>query len=306
MIWLPVVGKYADIDVYASIMAYTDLLNQRGKCARAYIPLSTLNYSIPESLRIKRYEDGVFDLQPSDEVIILDVSVPDAINKLVPEHQILELIDHHPGYEEYWEKRLGDKAIIEPIGAVATSITEWWGECWNYEKMPVDIAKLLLAAILDNTLNFNATITTKRDHAAARILADVASTSVEQFANWYFSEVSSKILDDLEGSLLLDCKMVDLEKEERRIDFGQLTIWDVRELLPQCVRIANVMTRRNRDWVVNIICLSECKNYILTSSENWKRYFMNLLDAEKCGDWLVTDRLFLRKEIIGKMLARKQ
>jgi len=36
MIWLPVVGNYADIDVYASIIAYADLLNQRGKPAKTY------------------------------------------------------------------------------------------------------------------------------------------------------------------------------------------------------------------------------------------------------------------------------
>lgn len=186
MIWLPVVGNYTDIDVYASIVAYTDLLNQRGKQARAYIPSSAPNYSVPELLRVRDYEGGVFELRPDDEAIILDVSLPDVIGKLVPEDHILELIDHHPGYEEHWKGQLGNRAIIEKIGAVATLVFEWWGKCWDYGKMSPDVAKLLLAAILDNTLYFNAEITTQRDRDAADKLAGIARITVEEFADWYF------------------------------------------------------------------------------------------------------------------------
>lgn len=145
MIWLPVVGEYADIDVYASIIAYTELLNQRGKAAKSYIPFAP-NLSVPPELRLPEYENTDFNLQPNDKAIILDVSVPEAINRLIPDNQILEIIDHHPGYEDYWHERIGNKAIIEKIGAVATSIFEWWGECWNYNKMSPEIAKLLLGA----------------------------------------------------------------------------------------------------------------------------------------------------------------
>lgn len=112
MIWLPIVGDYVEIDAYASILAYTDLLNQRGKPAKSYIP-HTPNYSVPDELRIQELENPNFTLKPDDGVIILDVSVPEPINKLVPTSQILELIDHHPGYEEYWHAKIGNKAIIE-------------------------------------------------------------------------------------------------------------------------------------------------------------------------------------------------
>lgn len=270
MIWLPVVGSYADIDVYASIVAYTDLLNQRGKTARAYIPSTTPNYSVPTALRTGAYEDAVFQLQPEDEVIILDVSVPKVINQLVPENQILELIDHHPGYEEYWQKRIGDRAIIEKIGAVATSVFEWWGECWNYEKMTPKIAKLLLAAILDNTLYFNAEITTERDHKAAEKLAEIAKTSVEDFADWYFTEVSNAIKHDLENSLLLDKKVVTVPEEKKELSFAQITVWDIRQLTIDYAQIAQVMGKVARDWVASIICLKEGKNYIFTSSNRMK------------------------------------
>lgn len=304
MIWLPVVGNYTDIDVYASIVAYTDLLNQRGKQARAYIPSSAPNYSVPELLRVRDYEGGVFELRPDDEAIILDVSLPDVIGKLVPEDHILELIDHHPGYEEHWKGQLGNRAIIEKIGAVATLVFEWWGKCWDYGKMSPDVAKLLLAAILDNTLYFNAEITTQRDRDAADKLAGIARITVEEFADWYFSEVSKTICGGLKGSLLLDHKMVSLPGDEKRLAFAQITIWDAQDVLARRNPIEEIMHDINQNWVVNVICLQERRNYILGSSEGWKRFFMNLLSAHEYGDWLKTDRLFLRKEIIGKVLGR--
>lgn len=126
MIWLPIVGNYADIDVYASILAYENLLNQRGKPAQNYIPVAP-NYSVPPDLRIPELEHKTFDFNPTaDQVIILDISKPELIYKFANDEQILEVIDHHPGYEEYWQEHIGKRAIIEPIGAVATSIFEWW------------------------------------------------------------------------------------------------------------------------------------------------------------------------------------
>ncbi len=55
MIWLPVVGNYVDIDLYASILAYEDLLNQRNKPAKNYIPKAP-NYSVPAALRLPARE----------------------------------------------------------------------------------------------------------------------------------------------------------------------------------------------------------------------------------------------------------
>lgn len=303
MIWLPVVGNYADIDVYASIIAYADLLNQRGKTAKTYIPIAP-NYSVPEALRLPEQENTIFDLQPEDEAIILDISIPEEINRLVPDKQILEIIDHHPGYEEYWRERIGDKAVIEKIGAVATSIFEWWGECWDYGKMSPEIAKLLLAAILDNTLNFNASITTNRDHAAAEKLATIIDTTVEDFAAWYFTEVSQTVIADLQNSLLQDCKTATLPINQSTFTFCQLTLWDVQSIIQQPEKIANIMTGKDNAWIANILCISERKNYILTSSAQLAEYFTNLLNLKSQDPWLISDRLFLRKEILGRMLGR--
>ena len=301
MIWLPVVGNYADIDVYASIIAYADLLNQRGKPAQTYIPTAP-NYSVPATLHIPEAENTHFALQPTDQAIILDISIPEEISKFVPDNQILEIIDHHPGYEEYWHRRIGDKAIIEKIGAVATSVFEWWGECWDYGKMSPEIAKLLLAAILDNTLNFNASITTERDHQAAQKLAAIIDTTVENFATWYFTEVSKTVVSNLQNSLLQDCKTATLPTNQSTFAFCQLTLWNTKNILKQADKVSQIMSNKGSSWLVNVLCISERKNYILTSSEQLSEYFTQLLDLKQQDPWLISNQLYLRKEILGKML----
>lgn len=303
MIWLPVVGNYADIDVYASIIAYTDLLNQRGKAAKTYIPV-TPNYSVPKALCLPEWENTTFKLQPEDEVIILDISIPKEIAKFTPDSQILEIIDHHPGYEEYWHERIGDKAIIEKIGAVATSIFEWWGECWDYNKMSPQIAKLLLGAILDNTLNFTAQITTERDRQAATKLAEIAKTNLPDFTSWYFSEVSKTITSDLKNSLLQDCKTVVLPTNQSQFTFCQLTLWDTQTITTQQDKIAQIMNNTHSAWLVSILCISENKSYIIANSLEIRDYLAKLLNLKTEGNWLVSSQFYLRKEIIGKMLDR--
>lgn len=302
MIWLPVVGNYADIDVYASIIAYADLLNQRGKPAKTYIPTAP-NYSVPEVLRLPEWENNVFNFRPNDQAIILDISIPEEIAKFAPDDQILELIDHHPGYEEYWRKRISDKAIIEKIGAVATSIFEWWGECWDYDKMTPQIAKLLLGAILDNTLNFNAKIATERDHKAAKKLAQIAGVGLADFTAWYFTAVSKTIASNLENSLLQDCKTVTLPADQSKFAFYQLTLWDTDEIINSTNKILQIAGKKRSDFLVSIINISARQNFLLTNSKALAKYFIDLLNLKNQGNWLVSDQLYLRKEIIAKMLG---
>lgn len=304
MIWLPVIGKYADIDVYASILAYENLLNQRSKSAKNYIPTTAPNYSVPESLRLKSFENQIFSLAPNDQVIILDTSRPELIHQFTKDEQILEIIDHHPGYEEYWRKRIGDRAIIEKIGAVATSIFEWWGECWDYSKIPPEIAKLLLAAILDNTLNFNAEITTPRDHKAAQNLAKIINQPLEDFTAWYFDTVSRTIHDDLENALTKDIKTINIPKINQEVTFGQLTLWEASTIINEESNFHNIMQQQTApNWLVSIINISEKRNYILASSPEITSYITDLLKADSLHDWIITNQLYLRKEIIAKIIA---
>lgn len=295
MIWLPVVGDYADVDVYASILAYADLLHRKNKAAQVYIPKAP-NYSAPQELRLPDLENRKFDFSPQDQAIILGISIPEAIYRLVPSDQILTLIDHHFGYEDYWRREIGERALIEPIGAVATLIFERWQQSQKLNEMSAALAKLLLAAILDNTLNFNAEITTPRDRIAAKELAEIIGLPLADFTAWYFSTVSQAIMEDIEAAILADRKI------DETLAFYQLTFWDARELLPKFSEIHQKLDKVSSTWVLNLISVSEGYNYLLTNSASLKKILIKLLNL-KPGEngLLISDRLYLRKEILKLM-----
>jgi len=301
MIYVATPGRYTEIDGYASCLAYAELLNQRGKTARPYLAAEP-NYSVPETLRIRELENFTLDFQPSDEAIILDISIPEIIMQYFPENQILELIDHHSGFEDYWHERLGNKAIIEKIGAVATSIFEWWGECWDYAKMSPAIARLLLAAILDNTLNFNAIITTDRDRIAAEHLAQLAGTTVADFAAEYFATVSQTISDNIADSIHNDHKPFHIPKLNLDMECAQLTLWDGKILQNRSTEIYHEMNNLSTNWLCSILSISDRRNYIITNNSEITDYLSQVLGLQRQGDWFISDRLWLRKEIFTKLL----
>lgn len=301
MIYVATPGRYTEIDGYASCLAYAELLNQRSKPARTYLAAEP-NYSVPDFLRIRELENFTLDFKPDDEAIILDISIPEVINQYFPDNQILEIIDHHPGFESYWHERIGDKAIIEKIGAVATSIYEWWGECWDYAKMSPAIARLLLAAILDNTLNFNAIITTDRDRTAAEHLAKLANTTVADFATEYFAAVSKTIVSNLASSIQNDHKPFHIPKLNLDIECAQLTLWDGKVLENCTADIYHEMNNLGENWLCSILSISDCCNYILTNNSDVASYLSQVLGLQSRDDWFVSDHLWLRKEIFAKLL----
>lgn len=64
------------------------------------------------------------ELQDGDKYVVVDMSDSNVISSFVPLDKVVEIYDHHFGFEEYWKKRLGDRSKIQPIGAAATLIWE--------------------------------------------------------------------------------------------------------------------------------------------------------------------------------------
>ena len=96
--------------------------------------------------------------------------------------EILEIIDHH---------RIGSLETSgpvyfrnQPVGCTATIITQMYDE--NGVEIRPQIAGLLLAAILSDTLAFRSPTCTPVDAACAKRLAKIAGVEVEAFANEMF------------------------------------------------------------------------------------------------------------------------
>ena len=96
--------------------------------------------------------------------------------------EILEIIDHH---------RIGSLETSgpvyfrnQPVGCTATIITQMYDE--NGVEIPPQIAGLLLAAILSDTLAFRSPTCTPIDETAAKRLAKIAGVDINEFATEMF------------------------------------------------------------------------------------------------------------------------
>ncbi len=298
MIVLTVGKNYIDIDGYASAIAYRELLKMNNKEA-VFVSDAKLNYSVTNSLKELPFSIDSYEVSKTDPIIILDLSNKAFFPTFVNETNIIEIIDHHPGYEEYWIDKLGNNAIIKPIGAVATIIVKKYEAAGLLSSINPDIAKLLMAAILDNTLNFTAKITTVDDIKAYQKLANI--TNEHGFQAVYFSECQKFIESDLTSSIANDIKIDHISNLLPEV-FGQLTIWDASQLLLKKTIIDNIMNTYGNEWILNIISLEDNASYILCSDELDKERIKTLLGCEDKNEYLVIKPAMLRKEIMKKAI----
>ena len=130
------------------------------------------------------------------EIIMVDHNeLSQAVDGL-DDAEIIEIIDHH---------RLGTIETTspvyfrcQPLGCTATIVYQLFNE--NDIEPPKDIAGLLCAAILSDTLMFRSPTCTPYDESAARKLADIAGIEVDSFAKEMFnagSDLKNKSAEDI-------------------------------------------------------------------------------------------------------------
>lgn len=289
---------YMDIDAYAGCIAYAELLQLQGHDAVA-ASAAELNESISMTVRSWR-ATLVTDYIPSekDTFTLIDISNPEWIDKAAKLERIDEVIDHHPGFEDFWRERLGNKAKIEFIGAACTLVYEKWQLAGLYDQMSELSARLLLCGILDNTLNLGARITTERDVAAYEALK-IKSNLPDTWTGQYFTECQDAILLDPVKAIGNDTKVVDFRTYDLPIRIGQLAVWDARQVIHEHQqKFHDVLAGMNSQWFINLISVGERKSYFLTDSKEVQAWSSKLLDIQYEDTVAVADRLWLRKEII--------
>lgn len=290
-------SAYVDIDAYAGSVAYAELLQVQGDEAVA-VSTAPLNESISETVR-SWHAPLKTDYTPSesDTFTLIDVSDPAYFDKVVDPERVDEVIDHHPGFEEYWQERLGDKSHIEFIGAACTLVYERWKTAGLLGKMSVVSARLLVCGILDNTLNFGAKVTTPRDDAAYKDLLTKADLPDDWTAQ-YFTQCQEAILKDAVAAIQNDTKTLTFNSFERPICFGQLVVWDGKQVAEYQQVLKEALSSLKPDWFMNLISVGERKSYFFTDNPNVQKWLTGLLDVQFNGSLAAADRLWLRKEVI--------
>lgn len=250
---------YIDIDAYASCIAYRELFKLKGIEAKA-VTTAKPNESVTKSLLQLNEKLDKYEKSDKEEYIIIDVSNKDFFDKIVQEDKIIEIIDHHVGFEKDWKRRLGRKADIEFIGAVATIIVE------RYEK------ENLLDKITGNPI---------------------------EYSEKYFLECEKEIEENLIGAIENDTK-IEKVNEILPYVFGQLVVWDKENILKNKKIIYETLEKFDKEWMMNLICLKEGKSYIISNHKKVKGRMEELMKNKFEKDIMILPDVWLRKEIIKK------
>lgn len=178
--------------------------------------------------------------------------------------EILEIIDHH---------RIGSLETSgpvyfrnQPVGCTATIITQMYDE--NGMEIPPQIAGLLLAAILSDTLVFRSPTCTPLDEALAKRLAKIAGVDIDEFASEMF-EAGEKLDGKTAEEVFLQ-------------DFKVFMCGDIRFGVAQ----GSYMTRKNLLAAEALLqpCLEEARN-----KQNVEDIYMLLTDVPKEESVVISD-----------------
>ncbi len=292
---------FADIDAVACAIAYAELLTLEGKSAEVVLP-GVLNNSVTNSVKAWGLEYATTPAHHDAQYVLVDVSDPAHIADCAKAGTVTEVYDHHPGFEAYWQEKIGEHVHIEVIGAAATLIWEEFHKRGHAKNISPKSAQLLAVAILSNTLNFGATITHDRDHTAYAELQTIAPFTPEWIA-LYFTEQEQAVVRDVRQSIVSDTKVFVPPTLPFTLTIGQLELWDGSSFLSTHTNaISSALESFGHEhWIMSIPSLSEKKNHFYTKSAVVKNLFSHGLGITFHGDFATSPRLWLRKEIIKQL-----
>ena len=157
-----------DLDGTACAFAYAELLIKSGKNAVAAVS-GTLHKEaqfVLNKFNIKSLLNAEDLIKEVEGVILVDASDTQGISSKIDPKKVIEIIDHRKINES--DKFPNAKVHIELVGSAATLIAE---KFFNSQiPMSTESAALLFSAICSNTINFQANVTTPRDHKMAVFL----------------------------------------------------------------------------------------------------------------------------------------
>lgn len=203
-----------------------------------------------------------------DKVIILDTNNPEELPKRISETNIIEIIDHH--------KLVGGLTTpapitltIKPVAATATLVWEKIKPTVGQD-IPKNMAALLLAAILSDTLKFTSPTTTDEDEKAARELAKISEQDIDKLANQMFAAKSDLSGLSPKDILLTDSKLFEMGKNKVRISVLETTIpgsaLNLKSELTE--KMNTVIKQQNLDYLFFfIVDILKSESTLLTTEE---------------------------------------
>ncbi len=311
MIELITCGTGPDLDGLASALGYAELLRSQG--GRDVVVGFEGLAQLDAEFFIQRFNLALHSVpEKFDRVRVVDCSALSVVPIRVQEesHKVVEVIDHRRFSAPKADFPRVEKVLIHQVGACSTLITEKILRSAP-SSLSRDVAMLLYAGILSNTLDFNAYVTTDRDREAAQALIEKFDMGRESAA---IAEEMFRFRTDLDSRQLQFALKNDfqslIESPEGLVGVAQIEVLDAMELLKShgesiLHALRDLKQRDELDFIfLTMPSISQGVNYLL-AVDPWtvdflRRYLAGFLapSYEVFDQCLVTQRLLLRKEIV--------
>lgn len=201
------------------------------------------------------------------KVILVDHNEYSQSVEGIEEADILEVVDHH---------KIGSITSNEPInirnmavGSTNTIIYEMYKE--QGIKPPKEIAGIMMAGIISDTLLFNSPTTTELDKKAVEDLSKLSHTEPQTFANKMFTEAASTKGLTIEETIYKDFKGFFINNY--KIGIGQMMVINYKEVLNEKEKYLEVIEKiaKEQDYNIFMFCITDVINsntYILYNNRS--------------------------------------
>jgi len=286
-----------DLDGFACAIAYAEFLNKTGRPAgvkffgtpniEARYLMEKFNFKYPPEVKTGDFE----------KFILVDSSELRDLDEIIKPEKVVEIIDHRQVNDAASFKNA--KIQIELVGSAATLIAEKFHD--SMIEISVPAATLLYGAIISNTLNFRAKVTTDRD----RLMADWLNTKLgfgNDFTDGMFRAKSDLLGEKLAERIRGDFAWFDIRG--KKIGIAQLEIMDAKELVKsrkdETIGIlANLKSELSLDQIfISLIDLGEGFNIFITTESETQELLAKILGIEFRENAAIRDGFIMRKEIV--------
>jgi inorganic pyrophosphatase/exopolyphosphatase len=286
-----------DLDGVASAYAYAEFLrHQKKHCTVAFSgKLQSEALFICDFLNIK-FED--FDKLPLDKekIILVDASEIDMISEKIDPKQVIEVIDHRAIHSAHLFPNASIQ--IEPVGSCATLIAEKFIS--SGLKPSRESTIFLYCAIVSNTINFKANVTTDRDRKAADFLLSCHKMPEDIIHKMF--KFKSKIDDPI--ALIFPDNLKSTVFGNKNVSIFQIEIIGVKQFIKNNINEINdfllTVSKDNGFDHVFLTCidLEEGENTFVATNPATAKMLSDILGIKFSDNVAQYDKIIMRKELM--------
>lgn len=290
--------KNPDLDGTACAFGYAEFLRKNGKNVVAAIfgkPHREAQFVL-DKFNIPSLENAEKVVNNVDGIIIVDASDLRGLSDKIQPDKVVEIIDHRKIHEAH--KFPNAEAQIELVGSAATLIAE---KFYN-KKITIspESSALLFSAIISNTINFQAKVTTERDHKMADWLKTKFSLP-DDYVHEMFSD-KSQFKKSLKETIIDDFATFNFNNNN--LGIAQLEIINVNEFIREnLVEISIILEELKKEKSLDLIFLTcidleKAFNEIVVIDEDTQKFVEQALGVNFKDGVTKRDGILMRKEIV--------